>query len=75
MPGSSLVAPLRQSMADFTESSVRAALAALLRPGAVVRLCHPLGTVTGDAFYDVASAPLLRAMPDLERRDQILLSG
>ena len=75
MTGSLLFASLRQSMADFTEASVRAALAALLQPDAVVRLCHPFGTVTGDAFYDAAYAPLLRALPDLERRDQIVLAG
>lgn len=68
-------APFRRAMADFAEGSVRAALQALLAPGAAVRLCHPFGTIKGEALYDTAYAPLLNAMPDLERRDEIVLSG
>lgn len=75
MQGSGLIPQLRQSMGDFSEAGVRAAMAAILDPNAEVRLCHPFGTVRGDAFFDVAYAPLLQAMPDLERRDEIVLSG
>ncbi len=71
-----LVAPLRAAMYDFSEATVRAALAALLAPDAVVRLADPLGEIAGpDAFYDTAYEPLLKALPDLERRDTIVMAG
>ncbi|WP_102898165.1 ester cyclase [Phaeobacter piscinae] len=41
-----------------------------------IHLCHPIGDMTGpDALYRTAYAPLLRAMPDLERRDWIVMAG
>jgi predicted ester cyclase len=70
-----LILPLRQAMADFAEGPVRAALDSVLSPDAVVRLCHPFGTVAGAALYDHAYAPLLGAFPDLERRDEIVVAG
>ena len=72
----SLIAPLRAAMYDFSEQGVRAALDTLLTPDAAVRLCHPLGETSGpDGLYDTAYAPLFRAVPDLERRDQIGMAG
>jgi len=45
-------------------------------PDAAVRLCHPFGDVTGwDGFWAAALGPLAAAMPDGERRAQILVSG
>jgi predicted ester cyclase len=70
-----VILPLRQAMATFAEGPVRAALGGLLAPGATVRLCHPFGTMPGERFYDTAYAPLLAAMPDLERRDAIVVAG
>jgi len=55
-----LVAPLRAAMYDFTESGVRTALAAALAP---------------DALSARAYAPLFEAIPDLERRDYIVMAG
>ena len=72
----SALAPLRAAMADFAEAPVRAALEAVLAPDARLHLCHPFGDLTGPgALYDAAYAPLLSAMPDLERRDMILVAG
>ncbi|TPW27182.1 ester cyclase [Pararhizobium mangrovi] len=63
-------------MYDFCEAGVRDALADVVAPGAGIRLCHPLGDVEGpEAFYDTAYAPLLQAIPDLERRDYIVMAG
>lgn len=67
--------PLRRAMMDFSEKGVRNALADLLAPEAVVRLFHPLGQISGQAYFDSAYAPLLAAMPDLERRDLIIVEG
>ncbi|MEN0000370.1 MAG: ester cyclase [Pseudomonadota bacterium] len=62
--------------AAFERDGVRPALAQIMAPDALVQLCHPFGTVTGpDAFYDACFAPLLAAMPDVERRDMILMNG
>lgn len=75
MAASTIITPLRRSMADFAEAPVRAVLQSVLAPDAVVRLCQPFGTMPGAALYDTAYAPLLRAMRDLERRDEIVLTG
>ena len=70
------LAPMRAAMADFEEGAVRAALDALLAPDAVIHMPHPFGDLTGpEALYDACYAPLLAAMPDLERRDWIVMGG
>ena len=71
----SLIAPLRATMVDFDESTVRRALTALFSPDARVRLFHPIGETSGAALCDRAYAPLFEAMPDLERRDLIIVAG
>lgn len=71
-----LFAPLRAAQYDFEEGAVRSALAALMTPDATIHLAHPLGDMIGpQAFYDRAYAPLFAAIPDLERRDQIVVAG
>jgi predicted ester cyclase len=43
---------------------------------AAIHICSPIGDVTGgDGLYQGLWSPLLDAMPDLERRTDILLSG
>ena len=70
------LAPLRAAMYDFEPAAVRSALLALLAPDAVIHMPHPLRDMTGpDALYDTCYAPLLAAMPDLERRDWIVMGG
>ncbi|MEO0683396.1 MAG: ester cyclase [Pseudomonadota bacterium] len=70
------LAPLRAAQYDFAEAPVRQALADLVAEDAPMRLSHPLGETTGPlAFYDAAYAPLLAALPDLERRDWIVMAG
>jgi len=71
----SLIAPLRAAMMDFEEASVRGALTDIFVPNAKVQLFHPLGDTTGANFYDCAYAALFEAMPDLERRDLIIVAG
>ncbi|WP_076446419.1 ester cyclase [Roseivivax lentus] len=57
-------------------AAIRAALEALIAPDAVLHLCHPFGDVQGPgAFYDAALGPLRKALPDLERRDWIVMAG
>lgn len=71
-----LIAPLRAAMYDFEETSVRRELASVSSPDALFRLAHPIGDAVGpDAFFDGAYADLLKAWPDLERRDYIVMAG
>lgn len=70
------LAPLRAAMANFDADAVRAALRAVIAPDAVVHMCHPFGDLEGpDALYDTCYGPLLDALPDLERRDWIVMGG
>ena len=70
------LAPLRAAMVDFEPGAVRAALADVLHPDAVVHMPHPFGDFSGPvAFFDACYGPLLEAMPDLERRDWIVVGG
>lgn len=62
-------------MADFSEAGVRAALDELLSDDATVRISHPLGDMSAAAFYNRAYDPLLAALPDIERRDLIVVAG
>ena len=72
----SALAPLRHALATADAVSLRSVLDAAFAPQATLRLCHPFGDLTGpDALYGRAYAPLLAAMPDLERRDMIVLAG
>jgi len=71
-----LIAPLRSAMYDFDEAGVRNALTGVCAPDVLFRLSHPFGDLTGsDAVYDSAYAPLYQAIPDLERRDTIVMAG
>jgi len=66
----------RQAAVNFDAQTVSDSLSAAMAPDAVLRLCHPFGEQTGpDAFMAQCLSPLARAMPDLERRELITLSG
>jgi predicted ester cyclase len=70
------LAQLRAAMYDFSEMGVRSALAAISSSDAMFHACHPFGDLQGaDAFYGSVYAPLFAAVPDLERRDYIVVAG
>lgn len=70
------LAPLRAAQYNYQPEAVRAALTALFLPDAVVHLAHPFEDLDGpQALYQQAYVPLHQAMPDLERRDTIVLAG
>jgi predicted ester cyclase len=72
----SLFDKIRLSMRDFEERSVRKALMKTFDQDAIIHLCHPFGNLIGpERLYEAAYAPLLLALPDLERRDWIVMSG
>ncbi|MEL6584735.1 MAG: ester cyclase [Pseudomonadota bacterium] len=68
--------PVRRAQRDFPDGNVLPALKEVSARDAVFRLAEPFGEMQGpDAFYDAAYAPLLKAIPDLERRDNIVIAG
>jgi predicted ester cyclase len=70
-----LIAPFQAAMVTAEEGPVRRALG-MIADDATLHLCHPFGDVTGpDGFWTAALGPLLAAMPDLERREMIVLAG
>ncbi|WP_147111345.1 ester cyclase [Tateyamaria sp. syn59] len=71
-----LIAPLRAALYDYDEGELRAVLHELCAPDVVFRLAFPFESIVGvDAFVDAAFAPLAAAIPDLERRDHIVMAG
>ena len=68
--------PLRQALYDFEPVRVRAELADVFAANAAVRLAYPFEDLDGPAdLYARALAPLHGAVPDLERRDHIVIAG
>ena len=63
-------------LAGSTQKNLRANLEAAYHPNAHWRGSHPLNEVEGlDAIADKVWGPLLKAMPDAERRDSLLIGG
>lgn len=66
---------LRALQYDFDAGALGGALNEVARD-AVFNICHPFGTLRGaEAFVEAVYLPLLQAMPDLERRDWIVMAG
>jgi predicted ester cyclase len=69
------LAPLA-ALSDATPDTAAAAMRGVFASDAVIRLAHPFNEMAGvDGFLDSALLPLCAAMPDLERRDLIILAG
>ncbi|MTH95933.1 polyketide cyclase [Roseibium sp. RKSG952] len=63
-------------MYDFEEETVLEVLERTCSRDVLFRLCHPFEDTNGvRGYYDTAYRPLLRAIPDLERRDTIVIAG
>ena len=66
----------RAALYDCDASRLRGQLNEIFAPDCLVQLAHPLETLEGvTGLYEQAYAPLLRALPDLERRDFIVMAG
>ena len=71
-----LIAELRLAMYDFSESRVLKVLEKLFISEAIFRVCYPFGKKVGvDNFFMDVFTPFLHALPDLERRDTIVMAG
>jgi predicted ester cyclase len=71
-----LIAPLRAAMYDFDPKALRSVLHDICAPDVTFHLSFPFETTVGvEAFRDKVHVPLLRSLPDLERRDFIVMAG
>ena len=71
-----LIGKLRAALYDCEAGQLRARLAELIAADCLVQLAHPLETLPGlTGLLEAAYAPLLHALPDLERRDFIVMAG
>lgn len=66
--------PFQDTMKCVTQQA-SAVFSKVIAPDADMHLCAPFGTVAGRDLWERLYAPLLEAMPDLERRDMIVLTG
>ena len=72
----SFYAPYQRAMETFTPKTGTAAVPQVFAADAQIRMCHPFGDLTGGAsLIDTCLLPLHAALPDLERRDMIVLAG
>lgn len=70
------ISPLRTALYHGGAESVRRAVLEAFAPDAEIRLCEPFQDVDGPKdLWDRVYAPLLAALPDLERRDTIVMAG
>lgn len=69
------LAPLLAVLRDFERDAVSSAMGQVIAPDATVHMCHPFGDMPGAQFFETCLLPLSQAMPDLERRDTIQVSG
>ncbi|MCH9696456.1 MAG: ester cyclase [Gammaproteobacteria bacterium] len=66
----------RTMLYDCDASLLREQLASLCGAGCAARLAHPIGDLQGPgSLFEQGYAPLLTAIPDLERRDYVVVGG
>ena len=67
---------MRAAFFDFEPGTALAALKDVFADDAIVHMPHPFGDLTGpEELFETCFAPLAQAMPDLERRDWIVMAG
>ena len=68
--------PMRRALYDFDPVTVKARLTDVFHPSAKVHLACPFEDLDGaTGLFGQALAPLHQAIPDLERRDTIVVAG
>jgi len=66
----------REAASNFTLDSIASALDTTFDSRVIINLCHPFGRLEGSAAYrEQCLVPLSQALPDLERRDMLILAG
>ena len=64
-----------KAMYNFDELTVRSFIQNIFSQNVKIHMCHPFGDLLKGEFYDNCFAPLVAAIPDVERRDTIVVSG
>ena len=71
-----LIGRFRSALYDCDETQLRGQLREIFAPDAVIHLAFPFEDLDGpDGLFDGAYRGLLTAVPDLERRDFIVMAG
>ena len=71
-----IIARLRQALYDYVPDTVQRTLCETFTADATVYLAYPFETLAGpEELYQQAYRPLQQAIPDLERRDTIVMAG
>lgn len=71
-----LIAHFRRALYDCDVNALQGQLQAVFAPDVAVHLAHPFGDLDGpDGLFETAYLPLITAVPDLERRDFIVMAG
>ena len=71
-----LINRFRTALYDCNEATLKSQLNEVLAPDCAIHLAFPFEDLDGpDGLYEQAYRPLLAAVPDLERRDYILMAG
>ncbi len=70
------IGQLRAALYDCDTGRLRGQLGEIFAPDCLAQIANPLETLPGlNGLYEQAYAPLLAAVPDLERRDFIVMAG
>ncbi len=71
-----VVAKLRHALYDLNPDTILSVMDEVFSPHAAIHLTHPFGDLTGPKeLFETAYQPLIHAVPDLERRDFIVMAG
>lgn len=71
-----LIKPYQSATATIDPEKFQTVLDRVFSADAHIKMCHPFGTLMGaDTLYQNCFKPLDSAMPDLERREMIILAG
>ncbi len=71
-----LILKLRAALYDLEVNKLESQLASVFAPDAKLRLAFPFGDIEGPAaLFSKVYRPLIHAVPDLERRDYIVMAG
>ncbi len=71
-----IIGKFRAALYDCSEAELEGQLREIVAPDCKIHLAYPLGYLKGpEELYQKAYQPLIDALPDLERRDFIVMAG
>jgi len=71
-----IIKPLSQALYNYNEKAVYQAISLVFDANATIQLSYPFETLTGpDSLFEDVYKPLQHSIPDLERRETIVMSG